>query len=168
MVKGGLQVDSHNSLLTNRETAILSAKINGLADVAHQTLRFDDIASYFYNAEHYYLTLNTLISKETIKKIESLRKSYYKLENLIDSNVSCRNRKALRLLLGITKEFYFSVRNGLQESKYYFRVSELGEKGLGNISFFDSKDELVAHTDGIVNENKFTAPAGGSDDGNKR
>jgi hypothetical protein len=141
MAKVHSQIESHNSLLTNREMAILSSQIDMLAFNACQSMHYQNIQAYFNMAELYYFKLRALIDKDDQSIIESVRESYYKLSRLIDNYPACQTKRSLQLLLQITKDFYFKVRDGLQKSKYYFRVMQVKEKGLGSISFYDTEAE---------------------------
>lgn len=133
------QIDSHNSMLTNKEMAILSAQIDVIALTALQSMRFDSICAYFNSAEHYYLKLCSLIEDGDKKQIDELRRLFNVLRDKIENDTRYQNRKSLRLLLNITKDFYYEVRTALQKGKYYFRVSNVRTKGLDSIQYDDHK-----------------------------
>jgi hypothetical protein len=89
-----MRVDSHNSLLTNREMAILSARIDEAAITAAQTMRYSDILGYFNIAEHYYIKGLPLVSERIMQEIDGtkekpggVRAQIYRLKELIDKRL---------------------------------------------------------------------------------
>lgn len=140
-MKSVQQIDSHNSMLTNREMAILSSQIDMLALQALQSLRYDSICAYFNAAEHYYLKLSALIDAKDTKKLEELRELHTRARMKIEADPRYQNRKVLSILLSITKDFYHGVRTALQKGKYYFRTSRVRQKGLDEVQYDDHNTE---------------------------
>ena len=128
-------IDSHSSYLTNREMHILFIQADSLSLTASTTMHYQDIVAFHNAVDLIYANVSSVVAG-SIDEINKLRKTYKQIKNLVQNDPRFRTHKALEFMLDLTREIYIKVRQSLQTSEYFFRISKRQTKGLSSIGFY--------------------------------
>ena len=130
------KIESHSSFLTNKSVNMFKMQIDILGLSASNSMRFQDINSFFNAVEQWYIGLKDILEEEYFKQIESKRVLYFRLRELVETDTRFQNKKTLYLMLATTKQFYSLIISGLQKSEFFFRIGSRNVKGLSRMEFF--------------------------------
>lgn len=112
----------------------MKMEIDRLGLMASNTLHINNICIFFNATEQWYITIKDVIDNS---HTEPFRKAYTKLLEQIELDRSLQNRRALKVLLGLAKQFYSEIVTELQSYDFFFRMGTHNPKGLRNISLFN-------------------------------
>jgi hypothetical protein len=136
--KGGSdykKIESHSSYLNNQRLNILFLEADKLALECGKSMHITAVTAYYEAVEHIYLCIEKIVQDK--EAIDDIRKKYARILYFIESDPTCRTRKALVMLNQFTKQFFSQLHGELQRYEFFFRISISQPKGLNNIRFFD-------------------------------